>query len=322
VSLFCRGVLFFCASIEHHHPARPSQPTTTNPPPSPIQNTAALSFVLHLDTHLGAIIAQHGPATYALLFAIVFCETGLVLTPFLPGDSLLFAAGTFAALGSLHLPTLLAVFVTSAFLGDALNYGVGAFLGARAVEKGIVKREAIAKTEAFYAKHGGRAVVLARFVPIVRTFAPFVAGVAAMPYKEFSAYNAGGAVLWGVGLTVAGALFGWVEAFFFFFLGVWGEGWVCAPRLSPSIPSILIFLSFLSIHTHTHNTATCPLSATTSRPSSWASWPCPCCPWRWRCGWLNGRRRRSVAGVVGVVRPRREAGGAFFSCNQRTADLL
>lgn len=174
----------------------------------PLPTTAALSFVLHLDTHLGAIIAAHGPATYALLFAIVFCETGLVLTPFLPGDSLLFAAGAFAALGALHLPTLLAVFISSAFLGDAVNYAAGAFLGEKALKAGLIRREFVAKTEAFYGRHGGRAVVLARFVPIVRTFAPFVAGVAAMPYGSFSTYNAGGAVLWGVSLTVAGALFG------------------------------------------------------------------------------------------------------------------
>ena len=131
-----------------------------------------------------------------------------MLTPFLPGDSLLFAAGAFAGMGALHLPTLLAVFVTAAFLGDAVNYAAGAFLGERALAAGLVKREFVARAEAFYARHGGRAVVLARFVPIVRTFAPFVAGVAAMPYGAFSAYNAGGAVVWGVGLTVAGALFG------------------------------------------------------------------------------------------------------------------
>ena len=125
---------------------------------------------------------------------------------------MLFACGTFAALGRLSLPTLLAVFISAAFLGDAANYAVGAFFGARAVDAGLIKREFVAKTEAFYAKHGPRTVVLARFVPIVRTFAPFVAGVADMPYPTFSAYNAGGAVLWSVSLTLAGAAFGRARA--------------------------------------------------------------------------------------------------------------
>ena len=157
---------------------------------------------------MGTVIARHGAATYALLFGIVFCETGLVLTPFLPGDSLLFACGTFASLGSLSLAPLLAVFLTAAFLGDAVNYAAGAFFGQKAVDRGLVKREFVSKTEKFYAKHGPRTVVLARFVPIVRTFAPFVAGVAAMPYGTFSAYNAVGAAVWVLSLTLAGAAFG------------------------------------------------------------------------------------------------------------------
>lgn len=169
---------------------------------------AALSFVLHLDKHLASIVAKHGTATYAILFGVVFCETGLVLTPFLPGDSLLFACGALSALGSLDLATLLVVFLTSAFLGDAVNYAAGKFLGSAAVSKGLVKQEFVSKTEKFYAKHGARTVVLARFVPIVRTFAPFVAGIAAMPYSTFSAFNAVGALVWVLSLTLAGAAFG------------------------------------------------------------------------------------------------------------------
>ncbi|GFH21863.1 uncharacterized protein HaLaN_19239 [Haematococcus lacustris] len=135
-----------------------------------------VSWVLHLDHHLGGLIERHGQATYAILFAIVFCETGLVLTPFLPGDSLLFAAGAFAGMGRLDLVTLVAVFLTSAILGDALNYWVGNKLGGWAVAKGLVKQEYVSKTQAYYEKYGGKTVVLARFVPIIRTFAPFVAG--------------------------------------------------------------------------------------------------------------------------------------------------
>lgn len=164
--------------------------------------------MLHLDKHLASIVAEHGRATYAILFGVVFCETGLVLTPFLPGDSLLFACGALSALGSLDLATLLVVFLTSAFLGDAANYAAGKFLGAAAVSKGLVKQEFVAKTEKFYRKHGARTVVLARFVPIVRTFAPFVAGIAAMPYSTFSAFNAVGALVWVLSLTLAGAAFG------------------------------------------------------------------------------------------------------------------
>ncbi|CAD7694697.1 unnamed protein product [Ostreobium quekettii] len=167
-----------------------------------------VDFVLHIDHHLGQLIASHGPATYAIFFTIVFCETGLVLTPFLPGDSLLFAAGAFAGIGKLSLPILLAVFITSAIIGDAVNYAVGAWLGDRATKSKLVSAEAIGRTERFYAKHGGKTVVLARFVPIIRTFAPFVAGVGGMAYNKFGLYNVAGAVLWSVLFTGAGFLFG------------------------------------------------------------------------------------------------------------------
>ncbi|KAK9826371.1 hypothetical protein WJX81_003941, partial [Elliptochloris bilobata] len=167
-----------------------------------------LSFVLHLDKHLSEIIAQHGAVTYGILFGIVFAETGFVLTPFLPGDSLLFAAGAFAALGSLKLTYLLAVFFVSAVLGDAVNYAVGNYVGARAIQQGIIKKVYIDKTEAYYRKHGGKTVVLARFIPIVRTFAPFVAGVGSMPYRAFALYNVGGAAVWTLSFVLAGYFFG------------------------------------------------------------------------------------------------------------------
>jgi membrane-associated protein len=142
---------------------------------------SALDFILHLDVHLGEIITQFGSTTYAILFAIVFAETGLVVTPFLPGDSLLFATGALAALGKLNIMALMAVYITAATLGDAVNYAIGNFFGARAVDSKLIRKEYIAKTEKFYTEYGGKTVVLARFVPIVRTFAPFVAGVGSMP---------------------------------------------------------------------------------------------------------------------------------------------
>ncbi|KAK9813226.1 hypothetical protein WJX72_011017 [[Myrmecia] bisecta] len=167
-----------------------------------------LDFALHLDKHLSEIVIKHGQTTYGILFAIVFCETGLVLTPFLPGDSLLFAAGAFAALGSLNFGLLLVTFITAAIIGDAVNYAVGNFLGAKAIESNLIKKAYIDKTEEFYSKYGGKTVVLARFVPIVRTFAPFVAGVGNMSYSQFALYNVGGAVLWSVLFTGAGFFFG------------------------------------------------------------------------------------------------------------------
>ncbi|GIL42354.1 hypothetical protein Vafri_355 [Volvox africanus] len=168
-----------------------------------------LSFILHLDKHLAALITQHGAnSVYGLLFAIVFAETGLVLTPFLPGDSLLFAAGAFAGMGQLDVGVLCGVFIVAAIIGDAVNYAVGAKIGQAAVSRGIVSREHIAKTEKFYEKYGGKTVVLARFVPIVRTFAPFVAGIGSMPYGKFAWYNVAGALLWTFLFVGAGFFFG------------------------------------------------------------------------------------------------------------------
>ncbi|MFA9403134.1 MAG: DedA family protein [Anaerolineales bacterium] len=157
-----------------------------------------LDFFLHLDVHLGEIILNYGIWTYAILFLIIFMETGFVVTPFLPGDSLLFAAGTFAALGSLDPILLFFLLFGAAVLGDTINYWIGSVVGERAFvkERRFLNREHLEKTQRFYEKHGGKTIVLARFIPIVRTFAPFVAGVGTMKYRNFIVYNIVGAFLW------------------------------------------------------------------------------------------------------------------------------
>jgi len=165
---------------------------------------------LHLDQHLSQVIAEYGGWTNLILFLIVFCETGLVVTPFLPGDSLLFAAGTFAALGELNVWLMILLLISAAILGDTVNYWVGAAIGPRAFSGDIrfLKKKHLDRTRAFYERHGGKTIILARFVPIVRTFAPFVAGVGTMSYGRFLTYNVVGAALW-VGLLVpAGYFFG------------------------------------------------------------------------------------------------------------------
>jgi membrane-associated protein len=169
-----------------------------------------VDLFLHLDTHLSQVISQYGTWTYLILFLIVFCETGLVITPFLPGDSLLFAAGTFAALGDLDVRAMILLLVVAAILGDTVNYWVGAAIGPRAFQGNLrlLKQEHLDRTHAFYEKHGGKTIILARFVPIIRTFAPFVAGVGAMSYGRFLTYNVVGAVLWVALLVLAGFFFG------------------------------------------------------------------------------------------------------------------
>ena len=171
---------------------------------------ALFDFIVHIDVHLQSIIMQYGPLTYGILFLILFCETGLVVTPFLPGDSLLFAAGTFAAMGALRIEVLILLMIAAAILGDAANYSAGRFIGPKAFHGNgrILKREHLEKTRAFYEKHGGKTIILARFIPIIRTFAPFVAGVGGMPYQTFALYNIIGAVLWVLPLTLAGFFFG------------------------------------------------------------------------------------------------------------------
>ncbi len=176
-----------------------------------------IELLLHADEQLALWAAQYGPIVYGILFAIIFAETGLVVTPFLPGDSLLFAAGALGATAALRVEVMIPVLVLAAVLGDAVNYAVGSRIAHRFLAddidetKGIhrfVKREHVARAHAFFIKHGGKAVVLARFVPIVRTFVPFVAGGADMPYRTFAIYNVIGAVLW-VGICVgAGFAFG------------------------------------------------------------------------------------------------------------------
>jgi membrane-associated protein len=164
---------------------------------------SVVDFFLHLDEHLNQIVTTYGVWTHLILFAIVFAETGLVVTPFLPGDSLLFAAGALAALGSLDLWLLVVLLIGAAILGDSVNYWVGAWIGPRAFSGNVrfLRKDYLERTRAFYEKHGGKTIILARFVPIIRTFAPFVAGVGAMSYPRFIAYNIIGAVLW-VGLFV------------------------------------------------------------------------------------------------------------------------
>ena len=176
-----------------------------------------LDLLLHADDQLALWASQYGPIVYAILFAIIFAETGLIVTPFLPGDSLLFAAGALAATAALRIELMVPILILAAVLGDAVNYSVGRRIAHRFLEDngdeqhGLhrwVKREHVARAHAFFVKHGGKAVVLARFVPIVRTFLPFVAGGADMPYRTFAFYNVLGAVLWVSLCAGAGYLFG------------------------------------------------------------------------------------------------------------------
>jgi membrane-associated protein len=169
-----------------------------------------IDLFLHLDKHLAAVIQQYGTLTYVILFAVIFMETGLVVTPFLPGDSLLFAAGAFAALGNLNIWLLFALLATAAILGDSVNYFIGHTLGKRATtgEIKFIKKEYIDRTHAFFEKYGNKTIFLARFVPIVRTFAPFVAGVGEMSYGNFFSYNVFGGLVWVALCTFAGYFFG------------------------------------------------------------------------------------------------------------------
>ncbi len=169
-----------------------------------------IDLFLHLDKHLGEVIQNYGVWTYSILFLIVFCETGLVVAPILPGDSLLFAAGAFAARGSLDLRILILLLLVAAILGDAVNYHIGRIIGPKVFEKKdskIFRKEYLEKTQKFYERYGGKTIVIARFVPIIRTFAPFLAGVGQMSYAKFALYNISGAVIWIFSLTLAGYYF-------------------------------------------------------------------------------------------------------------------
>ena len=170
-----------------------------------------VDFFLHHDKHLAEVIQAYGAWTYALLFTIVFLETGLVVTPLLPGDSLLFAAGTFAALGALDVSLLFVLLSVAAILGDTLNYAIGHYLGPKVFhypKSRFFNPEHLRKTHHFYEKYGGKTIIIARFVPIVRTFAPFVAGIGAMSYGRFLAYNVIGGILWVAVCLFAGYFFG------------------------------------------------------------------------------------------------------------------
>lgn len=170
-----------------------------------------IDIVLHLDKHLAVLLADYGIWIYAILFLIVFCETGLVVTPFLPGDSLLFVAGALAATGGMDIGVLVAVLMAAAVIGDNTNYWTGRLAGGwilRRANGRFISRAAYDKTHAFYERHGGMTMTVARFIPLVRTFAPFVAGVARMTYPRFFAYDFLGAVLWVFSLSLAGYWFG------------------------------------------------------------------------------------------------------------------
>ena len=174
----------------------------------------AIDLFLHLDKHLNDAMLQHGTVwTYGVLFLIIFCETGLVVTPFLPGDSLLFAAGALSASGPLSPGWLIVLLVVAAVLGDTVNYWIGHLFGAKMAQRfpRIVKPEYLARTHAFYEKYGGSTIILCRFVPIVRTFAPFVAGIGSMSYGKFFSYNVIGGVIWVVAFVSAGFWFGQLE---------------------------------------------------------------------------------------------------------------
>ena len=196
-----------------------------------------IDIFLHLDKHLETVVSQYGVWVYALLFAIIFIETGLVVMPFLPGDSLLFVCGALAAVGGLSLPVLIALLIAAAVLGDALNYSIGRRIGPRVwtfEQSRWFNRKAFERANAFYERHGAITIIVARFLPFVRTFAPFVAGVAAMSYRKFALYNLVGGVLWVVSLSGLGYLIGnlpWVKAHF---------SWVAlALIVVPGLPALI-----------------------------------------------------------------------------------
>ena len=170
-----------------------------------------IDIFINLDKHLNSVIQSYGAWTYVILFLIIFCETGLVIAPILPGDSLLFAAGTFAALGSLDPVWLFGLLTVAAILGDTVNYSIGHYIGPKVFhfeDSRFFRKEYLERTHQFYEKHGGKTIIIARFMPIIRTFAPFVAGVGSMEYRKFIVYNVSGAILW-IGIFIFGGyLFG------------------------------------------------------------------------------------------------------------------
>ena len=202
-----------------------------------------LDFILHIDKYLNEWVSTYQTWTYLILFIIIFCETGLVVTPFLPGDSLLFAAGTIAAMDGnpLNVTMLIVVILIAAFAGDNTNFFIGRFLGKKVYEKNykLIKREYIDKTHAFYEKHGPITIVVGRFMPFIRTFAPFIAGAAQMSYPKFATYNVGGGILWVGSLTTVGYMIGehpWVKANFSIV--------ALAMIIIPGLPALWVFKHF------------------------------------------------------------------------------
>jgi len=170
-----------------------------------------IDFVLHIDKHLGELIIQYGLWSYLILFVIVFAETGFVFTPFLPGDSLLFAAGTFAAIGAFNIGILVLILCLAAITGDTVNYWIGNYIGPKIFERKkirFLKKEHLQRTHEFYERHGGKTIIIARFIPIIRTFAPFVAGIGSMTYLKFITYNVVGGIAWVLLFVFAGFYFG------------------------------------------------------------------------------------------------------------------
>jgi membrane-associated protein len=187
-------------------------PTLSDPNYSSSNMSTIIDLFLHLDTHLEAIIGEYGALTYLLLFLIIFCETGLVIMPFLPGDSLLFAAGTFAARGSFNIALLFLLMSIAAIGGNTLNFMIGRALETKAYQKNLIKESHLKRTELFFKKHGGKTIVLSRFAPIIRTIAPFVAGVGQMPYSKFMLSNVIGGLLWITLFLFGGYFFGAIPA--------------------------------------------------------------------------------------------------------------
>jgi membrane-associated protein len=202
--------------------------------------STVIDIFLHLDKHLQTLVNQYGVWVYAILFLIIFIETGAVVMPFLPGDSLLFVAGAIAGIGGLNLPLLMGLLITAAILGDAVNYAVGKRIGPKVFQwenSRFFNKAAFEKTHAFYEKHGGVTIIVARFMPFIRTFAPFVAGVGAMTYSKFFSYNVIGAVLWVVSLTALGYWIGnteWVRQNF--------SVVTLAMIIIPGLPAVFEFL--------------------------------------------------------------------------------